>query len=178
MTFYYWRIFPDKAIVNGEIYVLTVKSCRYTFFRFGGTICMICVKKSSVYGVFWSPPFFSFKYTVWCQIIYFYRLRDVPENIISTEMTSFPLCLTTDDIFHFMFFQIRCSVIHFLIFNSKCRIYHHRLEYVQITRPVLYINSSSLKFETKHTHSHKFRYFTPSSLYTAQKKDTQPWNIS
>ena len=90
MTFYYWRIFPDKAIVNGEIYVLTVKSCRYTFFRFGGTICMICVKKSSVYGVFWSPPFFSFKYTVWCQIIYFYRLRDVPENIISTEMTSFP----------------------------------------------------------------------------------------
>ena len=120
------------------------------------------------------PLFFSFKYTVWCQIIYFYRLRDVPENIISTEMTSFPLCLTTDDIFHFMFFQIRCSVIHFLIFNSKCRIYHHRLEYVQITRPVLYINSSSLKFETKHTHSHKFRYFTPSSLYTAQKKDTQP----
>ena len=119
MTFYYWRIFPDKAIVNGEIYVLTVKSCRYTFFRFGGTICMICVKKSSVYGVFWSPPFFSFKYTVWCQIIYFYRLRDVPENIISTEMTSFPLCLTTDDIFHFMFFPNPTFCNSFFNFQLK-----------------------------------------------------------
>jgi len=118
------------------------------------------------------PIFFLFYYnTVWCQIIFLHYVT-FPNNFDWNDFIS-PMCWPLM-IYSVLCFQNPMFCNSFSIFNWKWRIYHHWLEW--ITRPVFYINSSSLKFEKKETISNtrihtNFVILTPpiSSLYTAQK---------